>query len=182
MTTAQGNERGKPVIKVAADGFPAGHDTPEGVACDLARAFIQRDANLFEDTCIKPFSRGESCEAYTAFLRQTIESMKQEAERTEPSPGGPQAIGKVFAARRLARDGPASYGYAVFDFHGVLFVDVGVMLHSGRRYLNRTLVVMDRTGKWYVHPLPSSLPLLCEGLNEESASTTDFSEVYQIEK
>ena len=30
----------KPKLKVVADGFPAGHATPEGVACDLARAFI----------------------------------------------------------------------------------------------------------------------------------------------
>ena len=28
----------KPSLHVAKDGFPAGHDTPEGVASDIARA------------------------------------------------------------------------------------------------------------------------------------------------
>ena len=51
----------KPKIKVAAaDGFPAGHDTPEGVACDLARAFIKHDAALFTNTCIRPFGASET--------------------------------------------------------------------------------------------------------------------------
>jgi len=178
----QGEAMDKPVIKVAADGFPTGHETPEGVACDLARAFIRRDTNLFEDTCIKPFSSGQSCEEYTRFLQQTVESMRKQAERTEPSPGGPKAIGKVFASRHLSRGGAASYGYAVFDFQEVRFVDVGVVLHNGKRYLNRTLVIKDNTGKWYVHPLPSSSPLLAFGLNEEGASSRDFSEDYQVER
>jgi hypothetical protein len=88
----------------------------------------------------------------------------------------------VFASRPLSRSGPASYGYAVFDFQDVRFVGVGVFLHDGGRALNRTLVIKDRSGKWYVHPLPGSSPLLSFGLNEESASTTDFSEVYRIER
>jgi hypothetical protein len=182
MTTAESDDRDKPVLKVAADGFPTGHDTPEGVACDLARAFITRDVNLFEETCIKPFTGGKSYEEYSAFLQRTVESIKQEAARTVPSPGGPRVIGKVFAARHLTQGGPTSYGYAAFDFREVMFVDVGVFLQNGRQYLNRTLVIKDRAGKWHVHPYPSSSPMLCMGLNEESQSTTDFSEVYRIER
>src|SRR5258708_78153 len=30
-------------LQVQRDGFPSGHGSPEGAACDLARAFIQRD-------------------------------------------------------------------------------------------------------------------------------------------
>ena len=90
-------------------------------------------------------------------------------------------IGKVFAARPISLGGPASYGYALFGFQDVRFVDVGVILHNEKRSLTRTLVIKDQAGKWYVHPLPSSSPLLAFGLNEESASSTDFSEVYQIE-
>src|SRR5262245_14733571 len=135
----------KPVIKVAADGFPTGHHTPEGVACDLARAFIRRDTELFEDTCIKPSSSGQSCEESKRVGQQTADSVRKEAERMEPSLGGPKAIGKVFAARHLSRGGAASYGYAVFDFQEVMFVDVGVVLHNGKRYLNRTLVIKDNS-------------------------------------
>ena len=33
-------------------------------------------------------------------------------------------------------------------------------LHGGGHVLNRTLVIKDRDGRWYVHPLPSVSPLL----------------------
>jgi len=172
----------KPKLKVASDGFPSGHDTPEGVACDLARAFIKHDVNLFTSTCIRAYSTGQSRDDYATFLKNTTDSMKQEAAQTEPSPEGPKAIGKVFAARHLTRDGPASYGYASFDFQDIMFVDVGVYLQNGKRALNRTLVIRDKDGKWYVHPTPDVSPLLSTGLNEESPSEHDFSEAYEVQK
>ena len=173
----------KPKIKVADDGFPTGHGTPEGVACDLARAFIKRDTSLVTNTCIKLYAGGKGPEDYAKFLQSTVESIKKEAARKEPSPGGPKSIGKVFAARHLSRNGPASYGYATFDFRDVMFVDVGVLRHNGERSLNRTLVIKDRDGKWYAHPLPSAgSGLLGAGLNDESASEKDFSDAYEIQK
>ncbi len=173
----------KPRIKVADDGFPAGHETSEGVACDLARAFIKRDTTLFTNTCIRLYAGRKGPEDYAKFLQSTIESMKKEATKKEPSPGGPKSIGKVFAARHLSRNGPASYGYASFDFQDVMFVDVGVVLHNGERSLNRTLVIKDKDGKWYAHPLPNAgSGLLGDGLNGESASERDFSDAYTIEK
>jgi len=45
----------KPTMVVVADGYPTGNATPEGAACDLARAFIEADAKLFRKTCIAPF-------------------------------------------------------------------------------------------------------------------------------
>jgi hypothetical protein len=106
--------------------------------------------------------------------------MRQEAARETASPGGPKAIAKVFAARRLTRDGPASYGYAAFGFQDVVFVDVEAVLHNGERALNRTLVIRDKDGSWYVHPVPDVSPLLSMGLNEESASERDFSDGYDV--
>jgi hypothetical protein len=175
-------QNSKPALKVEKDGFPGGHATPEGAACDLARAFIRRDAALFKSTCIKPFDGGENRKKYEAFLTQTAQQINKEAAKTTPSPNGPKTIGKVFAARHLSRNGPASYGYAVFGFKDVEFVDVGVFLHNDRRALNRTLVIQEADGKWYVDPLPSASPLLSEGLNDEAASTQDFTEVYTIKK
>jgi hypothetical protein len=172
-------EDAKPKIKVAADGFPSGHDTPEGVACDLARAFIKRDRTLFTNTCIRLYGPAE----YAKFLTNTVAGMKAEAAKKEPSPGGPKSIGKVFAARRLSKSGPASYGYASFDFQDIMFVDIGVLLHDGNRSLNRTLVIKDRDGKWYAHPLPTAgSGLLGAGLNDESASEKDVSEAYEVQK
>jgi len=170
----------KPKLQVAADGFPSGHDTPEGVACDLTRAFINRDGKLFLATSIRLYAGGNGPEAYAQFLKQTVQSVKEEAAKQEPSPHGPKSIARVFAARHLSKSGPASYGYAAFDFQDIMFVDVGVYLHSGERALNRTLVIKDRDGKWYVHPAPSVSPLLSLGLNEESASVLDISDAYQL--
>ncbi len=175
-------EVAKPKIKVAADGFPAGHDTPEGVACDLARAFIRRDTALFKESCIRLYVKGDGSKEYADFLQNTADSMKTEAAQKEPSPNGPKALGKVFAARHLSKDGPASYGYAVFGFQDVMFVDVGAYLYNGEPSFNRTLVIKDKDGKWYVDPLPSAAPLLSLGLNDEAASTQDFAEVYGVEK
>jgi hypothetical protein len=172
----------KPKLKVAADGFPSGHDTPEGVACDLARAFINRDVALFTDTCIRPFGGGESRTEYQTFLDGATRSIKEEAAKKEPSPGGPKAINKVFAARHLSKNGPASYGYATFNYQDVMFVDVDALLRNGKHALNRTLVIKNGEGKWYVHPAPTIHALLSMGLNDEAASTRDFSGAYEVEK
>ena len=170
----------KPTIEVAADGFPSGHETPEGAACDLARAFIKCDDTLFSKTCVRLYANGTGPSAYVKFRDDTIKAIK-EAKGNEAR-GGPKKIGKVFAARHLSQSGPASYGYASFDFQDLMFVDVGVFLQDDKRSLNRTLVIKDRDGLWYVHPMPDASPLLSAGLNDEAPSQQDFSEVYELKK
>ncbi len=172
----------KPAMVVAADGFPAGNTTPEGAACDLARAFIEADAKLFRKTCIPPFGGGENRRAYEDFLKNVAASMEAEAKKDTPSPGGPNPLAKLFTARHLSMNGPASAGYAMYDFRDIMFVDVGVELVSGRKSLNRTLVIKKEDGTWYVHPAPHTASLLSVGLNDEDASTIDFKEAYTIEK
>ena len=170
----------KPKLRVAVDGFPSGHDTPEGAACDLARAFINRDEKLFSTTCVRLYAGGNGPAEYAEFLKDTVQSIKAEAAKKQPSPYGPKSIGKVFAARHLSMSGPVSYGYAGFGFEDIMFVDVGVYRHNGERALNRTLVIKDSDGKWYVHPDPSASPLLSAGLNEEKASVLDITDVYEL--
>jgi hypothetical protein len=172
----------KPTIKVQADGFPAGHDTPEGAACDLARSFIKRDVKLFEATCDKRFTKGEGGEKYKAFLKKTAESITEESQRQQPSPDGPKTIAKVFASRHLSDPHGHQLAFVEYDFHEIKFVDVGLIQHNGKRYLNRTFVLKDDKGKWFVHPLPSSCPTISAGLNKESDSKIDFAEVYHVEK
>jgi len=172
----------KPSLKVEKDGFPSGHGTPEGAACDLARAFINRDAKLFKQTCIAPFGGGENRKSYEDFLEKTAAGIKAEAEKKEPSPGGPKSIGKVFQSRQLSKEGPASAGFALHNFQEIEFVDVGCILQNGEKSLTRTLVIKDANGKWWVHPAPDIEPLLSAGLNDESKSEHDFSEAYDIQK
>lgn len=172
----------KPKIRVAVDGFPTGRDTPEGVAADFTRSFINTDPTLFSGSCIKPYGGEQIRDTYSKFLQGVVESMKYEAQKKLVSPRNPKKIGKVFAARHLSATGPASYGHASFGFQDVMFVDVGSFLQNGERKLTRTLVIKDRDGKWYVHPAPDMSPLLSTGLNDEKPSIQDFSEVYELQK
>jgi hypothetical protein len=158
-------------LACAADDFPKGSSTPEGAACDLARAFIQRDAALFEAAILQPFGGGESRSQYEAFLKDTKSAILEESKR--PADRGPREIVKVFAARSLSRSGPASYAYATFNFADVKFVDVVVEMHGGGTNLNRTLVVKDGAGRWHVDPAPGIHPMLSAGLNDETTSTVD---------
>lgn len=172
----------KPRLKVAGDGFPTGQGTPEGAASDLARAFMLRDVTRFRHICIRPYGDGKSGAEYMQYLDGVSDHLKQEKRNPSPdNPDNPKEILKVFAARHLSKHGPASYGYAAFDFQEVMFVDVEVLLHSGSRHLRRTMVIKDRDGKWYAHPVPDVSPLLSYGLYEESASVQLFTDVYDIE-
>jgi hypothetical protein len=172
----------KPKLKVEVDGFPGGQDVPEGVACELARSFINRDAKLFCSISIRKYGAGAGPTKYVEFLQRTAKSIEDEAKKAAPSPGGPKKISKVYAARHLSKSGPASSGFAAFQFQEVMFVDVFVELHNGDGFLNRTLVIKDKDGKWYVHPAPDVSPLLSMGLNDETKSKTDFNDVYDIAK
>ena len=176
----------KPKLKVASDGFPAGHDTPEGVASDLTRALVRHDTTLFSETCIGLYSQGESRTAYHNFMRASIEKMQQEAKQQaagiRPSSSSPKLILKVFAARHLHRNGSASYGYVSFNFQDVMFVDVRVQLYGGKSTRHRILVIQEPDSKWHAHPAPNISPLLSSGLDDETESVTDFSEVYEVQK
>jgi hypothetical protein len=176
-----GRQATKPRLRVAADGFPSGHDTPEGAACDVVRSLINRDERLFTSITIRPYGGGSGRATYVEFLRQTVQNIKAEAAKKEPSLQGPKSIGKVFAARHLTKSGPVSYGYAAFGFEDIMFVDVGIYLYNGERSMMRNMVIKDSDGKWYVHPNPSVSPLLSSGLNEEKPSALDITDVYDIE-
>jgi hypothetical protein len=172
-----GTSSGKPKLKVAADGFPVGQATPEGAASDLARAFMTRNAGAFRKVCIRPYG-GQGRSEYTDYLDGVFAHLRQATG--SPTPDDPKKIVTVFAARHLSKNGPASYGYASFDFQDVMFVDVEVMLQNGNKHLRRTLVIKDRDGKWYVHPVPDVTPLLSYGLYDESASVQPLTDAYDV--
>jgi hypothetical protein len=170
----------KPRLKVAGDGFPTGQGTPEGAASDLARAFMTQDALRFRSTCVRPYGAGKARAEYTEYLDGVSSHLKQ--EHKSPSPDSPKKIVKVFAARHLSKNGPASYGYASFDFQNIMFVDVEVELLSGKRISRRTMVIEERDGQWYTHPVPDVSPLLSDGLYDESPSNQLFTSVYDVER
>ena len=173
----------KPKLKLAADGFPSGHATPEGTACDLARAFIANDAALFTTTCLPPYGNDTVRDEYKTFVHGVAESMvKTRVFKLDLAADGPKSIFKVFAARHLSHPGPVTYGQVAFDFQDVMFVDIDGLLNNGEHAINRTLVVRMKDGQWYVHPAPQLSTLLSEGLDDEGPSMQDFSEGYDLER
>jgi len=164
----------KPRITVANDGFPTGQDTPEGAAVDLARAFIRQDAAQFRQTCIRPYGAGSVRADYVEYLDGVAAHFRKDTR--DQSSENPRRILRVFAARHLSADGPASYGYAIFNFQEVMFVDVEVALNNGKKLIRRTLVIEDQDKRWYAHPVPDVSPLLCYGLYQESPSTRRFAD------
>src|SRR5688572_22397106 len=87
-----------PRARAPEDKFPAGSATPEGAACDLARAFITADAARFRAVVIRSYGPP----AYVAFIDRVVNEIQKEAAAPAPSPEGPRAISKVFAARHLS--------------------------------------------------------------------------------
>ena len=170
----------KPKIKVAGDGFPTGQETPEGVATDYARVFMHNDVGLLQRIVIRPYGGGSSRTEYQNFLNGLAGHMKNAKASKKQDPQNPAEILRVFAARHMSHNGPASWGYACCNFQEVLFVDIESLLNDGTKFTTRTLVIKDHDGKWYVHPDPNVSPLLTYGLDDESDSKRTFAEVYQI--
>jgi hypothetical protein len=156
----------------ATDQFPSGAASPEGAACDLVRAFIRSDVDLLKATCIKRYPPAQ--EKFDQFLAMIIRGTEEDKQRGVPHSKNPAKIVKVFAARHLTKNGPASYGYAVLNLQDVMFVDVLARLHDGSSFVNRTMVVKTQKGLWRVHPCPTVDSLLSAGLNQESDSTVAF--------
>lgn len=172
----------KPSLEVTGDGFPSGHATPEGVACDLARAWMKRDVSLFTNTCLPQFGSGPARSEYEAFLARNVENIQQLATNQQAPTIGPKGITKVFAARHLSGETQDLSEHVADKIADFMFVDVESVLRDGKRYLHRTLVIKASDGKWYVHPAPEIDSRLSAALNSESASEKDLSDAYNIVK
>lgn len=158
--------------KAASDGLPTGQDSPEGAATDLARAFMIGDSDWFRRVCIRPYASAQSNSEYVDYLNGVAQHLKVDNKKSVPD--NPTKIVRVYDARHLSKSGPASYGNASFGFRDVMFVDIEVQSRNGKSLVRRTLVIQDKDGRWYVHPVPDMSPLLCDGLWDESASTKSF--------
>lgn len=162
------------VTQAQGDGFPSRASTPEGVACDLARAFMNLDSKLFQSSCLAMPIRGKSGEEYNDFLLGV--SSKLDLDRkTEAIPRDiPKQIKKVWKSRHLSREGPASTAYALYQLKDVMFVDVETELNSGEIFKCRTLVFQLADKSWRALPRPDLYPLLSTGLNDEPASKEEI--------
>jgi hypothetical protein len=160
-------------VTLASDGLPTGSNTAEGAACDLTRSFINSDVSLLTNSCLKRWGFGATAAEYDRFIKMVVSGTEADKHRSTSHPSNPASIERVYAAEHLTAEGPASYAYAMFNVHDVVFVDVVARLHDNRVFTNRTMVLKLAKGYWRVHPCPTIDPLLSVGLNSEPASTTE---------
>jgi hypothetical protein len=164
----------KPTFEIAKDGFPTGQATPEGAACDYARAFINLDKKALRAVVMPPHGSARRMKRYEEVLDNISASLDQQAAGGDRRPTGRKAIIVCFAARSLTDDGPASYAYAHLSYGDVKFVDVKVQRVNGTMHRYRTLTLRQPDGKWVVDPVPTLDPKLSAGLKDETRSTKDF--------
>jgi hypothetical protein len=174
MLTSMAPAQQKPKIEMAKDGFPTGQSTPEGAACDFARALTNLDKKALRAVVMPPHGTEEKAKQYESVLDNISASLVQQAASGHRLPDGPKVILVCFAARSLTEDGPRSYAYAAYSCGDLKFVDVKVQRADGKPQLCRTLTLRQPDGKWVVDPVPSLDPLLSEGLNDEKPSTKVF--------
>jgi len=170
----------KPSVRVAPDGFPVGQSTPEGAACEFARAFIKADPGLLKAVCVPSGEIGGK--QYASFLSSLSQGMAAEHAKKTPSDGHPQKILSCDAMGRLSKNGPNSYAYAVLSLKDIGFVDVVTQLPKGRKMNVRTFVVETPKGKWLVFPAPQLDTILSDGLNQEKPTGISFSSKYRLVK
>jgi hypothetical protein len=145
----------------AASEPPSGNLSPEGIASDMASAFINADSKLWNKIVLK-LNNPE----YKKFIQDITKQMDLEAKIEKSKRVGPKEIGVVFKLGALSKNGPNSYAYAAKNIEQIGFVDVGILNHDGSKTYNRTFVA-KKNKKWFVLPRPDLFPLLTAGLNEE---------------
>jgi hypothetical protein len=158
--------------KTVADTFPSGQSTPEGVACDLVRAYANADGKLFRASCFVITPGTPERDAYNNFLDQTVTLMDIGNAVPSNNRDWPASIQQLYGARNLSNPAPAAFGLDQHGLTAVRFVDLRVTLRSGTTTLRRTLVVQDEGSQlWSAIPRPDLFLKLSEGLNEEPEST-----------
>ncbi|MCZ6793975.1 MAG: hypothetical protein O7J95_10225 [Planctomycetota bacterium] len=101
--------------------------------------------------------------------------MIERTERNASDPGFPRLrIVCCYKARQLSMRGPASVGYALFEFLGNRIVDIVVQEEGKEPQRLRHHVIQDRDRLWYFNPRPDLSPLLSMGLHDKPPSTEAF--------
>ena len=96
-------------LALSAAEVPTGQDTAEGVACDLAKAFITADKTIL-NRIVMPSGKAE----YQAFLSDIARQMDEQSAVKASDRNGPKDIGVCFKMGALSKDGPNSYSYAAY--------------------------------------------------------------------
>jgi len=169
----------QPIYEIAPDGFPTGQGSPEGVACDAMRAYMNADHELWLSILVpsdiygskKDPKGSKKVDEYEEFKKIMAKKMKQRAiSKKFPK----MKIIKVYKARNFSKSGPASLAYAVYGMGGNMFVDLVIDSGEKEPISARYHVVQDSSNKWYFEPRPDLAQALSTGLNKESKSAVEW--------
>lgn len=155
-----------PAIPSAPEAIPTGHSTPEGVACDAVKAYIDANGANWLATLVRPIY-GENDAEYEAFKSMMVD--RAEAHRQDPAYIQPRFV-RVCRAREFSTDGPRSAAFATHGFTGNMFVDIYIEVPNSGFQRLRYHVLKDRDERWYFDPRPDLNMLYSSGINEEAQS------------
>ena len=162
----------------ATIGFPTGTATPEGVAADLVRAFINRDPRLFNNAREIRLCEGSDDPGryYAAFLERASFATGSKTFNIHTLPNPLKRISKVFVARSFGPHDKDAKAYSDLNLRLAFldaqkFVDVVAVDSDGTEFLHRTIVVKQIGGAWFAVPPLSERHWTGENLREYSPST-----------
>jgi|GEM_PF-1602736 len=143
------------------DGFPTGQATPEGAACDLVRAYIDRNFELFNSARHARVceNRNDPHRYYALFLKHASFSHRSKSFNAETLPNSLVRLSKVYSARSAAPEDAETrrhwkMGLTLNFIEDEVFVDVVAVDSEGRDYLHRTIVHKHKykNGNWLARP------------------------------
>lgn len=165
-------------VHAKADACPSGIATPEGVAADMVRAFIDRDSKVFNNSRYIRMCEGRDNPAkyYAAFLENASFANGSEVFNIDDLPNPLQRISKVFSARSVAPPDEASkatwqQSLAFMSLEDRMFVDVVAVDSTGTEFVHRTVVEKHVGGAWFAVPPLSTPHWHSETLKAYSPST-----------
>jgi hypothetical protein len=149
---------GRDFVNVAdsEETIPRSHESPEGIAVDLVRAYVLRDFDAFNEARAKSFCEGRTdpVNFYVMFRNYTT-LFKDGVPYRETSPlCSPGRIVRVHSAVSLTTAKHREIASAFSQgWSEPTLVDVVIEDRQGNEFLHRTIVVKSKSdGFWYARP------------------------------
>ena len=163
------------------DECPSGIATPEGVAADMVRAFIDRDSRLFNNARHKRMCEGRDNPAkyFAAFLENASFAHNSKMFNIDTLPNPLKRISTVYVTRSMApqdADAEAAWKQSLrFDSKDDrMFVDVVAVDSDGTAFAHRIVVEKHVGGAWFAVPPLSTPHWHSEALKAYSPSSDVF--------
>ncbi|MCG6156368.1 hypothetical protein L1A08_11175 [Rubinisphaera sp. ICM_H10] len=156
-----------------SDGLPTGADSPEGAACDMIRALVQRDFEMFSESRPEGGGGGDTSNDivnhYVSFVRDTtfrydgsVVTAHELLQHTRVT------IQQVSSAVKIDSDLIRPYWNKAFGAHKQhSYVDVTVSDQDGTEFTTRMIVVRTRKQNlWKAYPIIRAIAPLYQKLDK----------------